>query len=139
MPPTPSQQKILDRLIWKQSNLVAEYSFGGTAVYMDEFPVTEGHMIFVPLDRNHIKTAFNKAHSIGEKKVASREWDGYNIGLNCGEAAGQTIDWPHVHLIPRMKGDCTDPAGGIRGVIPKLQNWKTAAKYKKIRKEQGIE
>ena len=47
--------------------------------------------------------------------------DGYNIGVNCGEAAGQTIFHVHVHLIPRYKGDMEDPRGGVRGVIPEKQ------------------
>ena len=44
--------------------------------------------------------------------------DGYNIGVNSGEAAGQTIFHVHVHLIPRYDGDMKDPRGGVRGVIP---------------------
>ncbi len=139
MPPTPSQQKLLDKFVWDQKNLIAEYSVGGLAVYMEEFPVTEGHMLIVPLDPNSIYMAFNKALRIGQEKVRDKEWDGFNVGMNWGEAAGQTVEWPHIHLIPRMKGDCKDPAGGVRGVIPKLQNWRTAAKYKKIRKAKGIE
>ena len=44
--------------------------------------------------------------------------DGYNVGVNCGEAAGQTVMHLHVHLIPRYSGDMDDPRGGVRGVIP---------------------
>jgi len=44
--------------------------------------------------------------------------DGYNIGINCGEAAGQTVMHLHIHLIPRYKGDIENPRGGVRGVIP---------------------
>jgi len=44
--------------------------------------------------------------------------DGYNIGVNCGEASGQTIMHLHIHLIPRYKGDIENPRGGVRGVIP---------------------
>ena len=44
--------------------------------------------------------------------------DGYNIGVKCGEAAGQTVFHVHVHLIPRYEGDLEDPRGGVRGVIP---------------------
>ncbi|WP_272914224.1 HIT family protein [Bacillus dakarensis] len=43
---------------------------------------------------------------------------GYNIGVNCGETAGQTIFHLHVHLIPRYEGDMEDPRGGVRGVVP---------------------
>lgn len=44
--------------------------------------------------------------------------DGYNVGINCGSAAGQTIFHVHVHLIPRYAGDIDNPRGGVRGVIP---------------------
>ena len=44
--------------------------------------------------------------------------DGYNIGMNCGEVAGQTVMHFHCHVIPRYKGDMEDPRGGVRGVIP---------------------
>ena len=49
--------------------------------------------------------------------------DGYNIGINCGEAAGQTIFHVHVHLIPRYNGDMVDPCGGVRGVIPEKRKY----------------
>ena len=45
-------------------------------------------------------------------------WEAFNIGINNGEAAGQTVMWPHVHMIPRRKGDTPNPRGGIRNVIP---------------------
>jgi len=133
------EQAILDNLIWDQKNLVAEYSYAGIAVYLDEFPVTEGHMLLVPLDPKNINLALNKAMKIGEEKIEIKEWDGFNVGVNCGEVAGQTVDWPHVHLIPRRKSDCKDPAGGVRGVIPSLMNWRTAGKYKKRRRIKGID
>jgi len=49
--------------------------------------------------------------------------DGYNIGINIGKAAGQTIMHVHVHVIPRYWGDCEDPRGGVRGVIPEKQKY----------------
>ena len=54
------------------------------------------------------------------KKIIDEQYqpDGYNIGINCGEFAGQTIFHVHVHLIPRFNGDMEDPRGGVRGVIP---------------------
>jgi diadenosine tetraphosphate (Ap4A) HIT family hydrolase len=48
---------------------------------------------------------------------------GFNIGMNCGEAAGQTVMHFHAHLIPRRKGDMEDPRGGVRGVIPEKQKY----------------
>jgi len=44
--------------------------------------------------------------------------DGFNVGVNCGETAGQTVMHAHVHVIPRRKGDIDNPRGGVRGVIP---------------------
>ena len=49
--------------------------------------------------------------------------DGYNIGMNCGIAAGQSVMHIHVHLIPRYNGDVENPRGGVRGVIPQKQNY----------------
>ena len=49
--------------------------------------------------------------------------NGYNIGMNCGQAAGQSVMHIHVHLIPRYNGDVENPRGGIRGVIPKKQSY----------------
>ena len=55
------------------------------------------------------------AKALTEKKYQP---DGYNIGMNCGKAAGQTVMHFHCHLIPRYDGDMEDPRGGVRGVIP---------------------
>lgn len=49
--------------------------------------------------------------------------DGYNIGMNCKEAAGQSVMHVHVHLIPRYKGDVDNPRGGVRGVIPSKKDY----------------
>jgi diadenosine tetraphosphate (Ap4A) HIT family hydrolase len=49
--------------------------------------------------------------------------DGYNIGMNCGAVAGQTVMHFHYHLIPRYNGDMKEPQGGVRGVIPKKQKY----------------
>jgi diadenosine tetraphosphate (Ap4A) HIT family hydrolase len=61
----------------------------------------------------------------GQQMVARGECDAFNIGLNMGPAAGQTVMYPHVHLIPRKQGDCLDPVGGVRGVIAGQANYKT--------------
>lgn len=95
-------------------------------VFKDRYPVTEGHMLFVPQYSADgvIEDCFADALRVGKEKVASGEWDGFNIGMNWGEAAGQTVPYPHVHLIPRRKGDMPDPTGGVRHVIPEKGNYK---------------
>lgn len=98
------------------------------AVYRDRYPCTPGHLLFVPKYNSIdiLREAFNDAFEHGKKKVDSKEWDGFNIGLNYGEAAGQTVSWPHIHLIPRRKGDVSDPVGGVRNTIPGKGNYRTA-------------
>jgi ATP adenylyltransferase len=94
----------------------------------DAFGVTEHHTLIVP--KRHVAGYFdlyqpeiNSVHSLlHEMKEKILEIDssvtGFNIGINNGEDAGQTIFHCHVHLIPRRKGDIEDPKGGVRGVIP---------------------
>jgi diadenosine tetraphosphate (Ap4A) HIT family hydrolase len=60
----------------------------------------------------------------GDALVANGAADGYNIGMNSGPVAGQTVMYPHVHLIPRRKGDVEDPVGDVRGVIPAQANYR---------------
>ena len=98
----------------------------------DEFPVNNGHMLF--MTKRHVKdffeTTMKEKQAIFElieegKKIIDEKYNpsGYNIGMNCGEAAGQSIMHVHVHLIPRYNGDVENPRGGVRGVIPKKQNY----------------
>ena len=61
-----------------------------------------------------------KAKAIIEE---TRSPDGYNIGMNCGRPAGQSVMHFHCHLIPRYIGDMDDPKGGVRGVIPSKQTY----------------
>lgn len=96
------------------------------AIY-DGFPVNEGHMLIIP--KKHVSSYFDIKSSdkeslwklVDECKVFLDEQfkpDGYNIGINCGHAAGQTVMHLHIHLIPRYNGDIENPKGGVRGVIP---------------------
>lgn len=92
------------------------------AVFKDKYPVTPGHLLFIP-KVNDIKTiskAYSLAYYCGQEWMKSGSIDGYNIGQNLGEAAGQTIMWPHIHFIPRKNGD-VDPEkhNGIRLSFPK--------------------
>ena len=95
-------------------------------VFRDRYPVTPGHLLFVPVYNSEglIKDAFGDAVREGERMVADGECDAFNVGLNMGTSAGQTVMYPHVHLIPRRVGDVEDPAGGVRGVIPGQANYK---------------
>lgn len=96
------------------------------AVYRDKYPVNPGHLLFVPKYNTTLilSQAFNDAFRYGRARVNTGEWDGFNIGLNYGRVAGQTVDWPHIHLIPRFIGDVEDPIGGVRNVIPGKGNYK---------------
>ena len=95
-------------------------------IYKDGFPVTEGHLLFIPSVNSDtcITACFVGAYRYGEKLVADGEIDAFNVGFNSGPAAGQTVDWPHVHMIPRRTGDMDDPTGGVRHVIPSKGNYK---------------
>ena len=96
------------------------------AVYLDRYPCTLGHRLYVPKDDNPnwIVQAMEEALADGNHMVSQGECDGFNIGFNSGEAAGQTVMYPHVHLIPRRNGDVADPVGGVRNTIPGKGNYK---------------
>ncbi len=102
-------------------------------VIFDAYPVSEGHTLIIP--KRHAETWFDltveEQHSAADllneiKKdlqVKDASILGFNIGMNCGEVAGQTVMHCHVHLIPRRNGDMDDPKGGVRGVIPGKQKY----------------
>ena len=95
-------------------------------VFRDRYPVAPGHLLFVPVYNSEglITDAFGDAVREGERMVAAGECDAFNVGLNMGSAAGQTVMYPHVHLIPRRSGDVEDPVGGVRNTIPGKGNYK---------------
>ena len=97
------------------------------AVFQDRYPVARGHLLFVPLYNTDavIYDCFETAMREGRRMVRDGECDAFNVGINMGEAAGQTVMYPHVHLIPRRYGDCADPIGGVRAVISGQANYKT--------------
>lgn len=101
-------------------------------VFYDAYPVTEGHLLFVPAMENneHIIHCYAAAYNMGLEGVAEGHWDGFNVGQNFGSCAGQTVDYPHVHLIPRRSGDMSDPRGGVRHVIPTKGNYKKETECK---------
>ena len=98
----------------------------------DDFPVNPGHLEIIP--KRHIKdwweTTQEEKLAIFKlledaKKLIDEKYhpDAYNIGMNLGEDAGQSIMHLHVHLIPRYKNDVENPRGGVRGIIPNNQNY----------------
>jgi len=99
----------------------------------DGFPVTEGHTLFIP--KRHTIDYFGlvpaEVSAINQLMEAQRIFlldsdstiGGFNIGMNCGEIAGQSVWHCHVHLIPRRKGDVEYPKGGVRHVIPYKGNY----------------
>ena len=94
-------------------------------VFKDKYPVTEGHVLFVPKveDWEHLTACFTAAYKWRYDWVERGYCDAFNIGQNVGKEAGQTVMYPHVHLIPRRVGDMDDPKGGVRGVIPEKQKY----------------
>ena len=95
-------------------------------VFRDKYPVTEGHLLFVPTENSmlNLMDCYKAAYQFGYDGLMDGKYDGFNVGQNIGEAAGQTVMWPHVHMIPRRKGDMEDPRGGVRHVIPEKGNYK---------------
>jgi len=95
-------------------------------VFKDAYPVTEGHLLFVPTYKKseNLYECFKAAYKFGYDGVEAEKWEGFNIGQNVGQVAGQTVMYPHVHMIPRRTGDMEDPRGGIRHVIPEKGNYK---------------
>ena len=114
------------------SHRIIDSNEHGMAV-RDAYPISLGHTLIIP--RRHVGSFFEI--SAGErtyllalldkaKAVVEQEFkpDGFNIGINDGPAAGQTVPHLHIHLIPRYNGDSTDPRGGVRWIIPaKADYW----------------
>lgn len=104
-----------------------------TFAIRDKYPVTEGHTLVVPRrvvsdwfeatdeERRAIFALVDKVKA--DLDAGDDAPDGYNIGINVGAAAGQTVFHLHVHVIPRREGDMADPRGGVRHVIPERGNY----------------
>jgi diadenosine tetraphosphate (Ap4A) HIT family hydrolase len=99
---------------------------------LDSFPVSPGHALILP--RRHVVTiwdlepdeyagCFALARDLRPVLEARFHPDGFNVGANCGEAAGQSVWHAHIHVIPRYKGDTPNPRGGVRHVIPLKGNY----------------
>ena len=102
-------------------------------VIHDLYPVTPLHTLIIT--KRHVASYFDlndqerqdmqKLIDDHQRKIGAEDQtvSGFNIGINCGEDAGQTVMHCHVHLIPRRKGDVENPRGGVRGVIPSKQSY----------------
>ena len=105
---------------YEKLEIIAENQFA--FAILDKYPVNEGHTLIIPkrhfksffeADENEIKAIYSLLHEVKEMLDIQYEPSGYNIGVNEGYYAGQTIAHLHVHLIPRYKGDVESPRGGI--------------------------
>lgn len=98
-------------------------------VYEDAYAVTPGHLLFIPKDDgpSAIARTLGTAYRWGNNQRSLGKIEAFNIGMNQGKSAGQTVAWPHVHLIPRTEGDMEDPTGGIRHVIPERGNYRLSS------------
>jgi len=101
--------------------------------FYDAFPVSEGHALVIPkrhvasifeLPLEELVTLWSQVTTVRSALTDKFRPDGFNIGVNDGFAAGQTVPHAHIHVIPRRKGDAADPRGGIRWVFPdKAKYW----------------
>lgn len=103
------------------------------AAFLDGFPLTPGHTLIVPKrhEPDFLRLSPDEMIALCRLLAPIREFldrdfrpDGYNLGVNVGEAAGQTVDHAHIHVIPRYAGDVAEPRGGVRWIIPgKARYW----------------
>lgn len=103
------------------------------AAFLDGYPITPGHMLVIP--KRHVDGLFELTEveqtevwklvaQVRTLLLSEFYPDGFNIGLNDGKAAGQTVMHAHVHIIPRHSGDVGDPRGGVRWIMPnKARYW----------------
>ena len=96
-----------------------------TGVFNDKYPCVEGHTLFIPKKNSpeYIGKTYGLAYEFGQRWVSEGKMSGYNVGMNIGRCAGQTVFWPHIHFIPRKNGDTTpDQHSGIRNSHPNGNN-----------------
>ena len=121
-----------ERIIYECNHIIA---------FIDTYPASPGHTLVVP--KRHIPTYFDASEdeilAIGKAVQICKEFldnefnpDAYNIGINNGEAAGQSIKHLHVHIIPRYKGDVEDPKGGVRWILKNKANYWDEKNKKRI-------
>lgn len=100
--------------------------------FRDQFPVSKGHTLIIP--RRHVASIFdlhddelqsiwNAVAKVRQQLQQECKPDAFNIGVNDGAAAGQTVPHAHVHVIPQYAGDVPDPRGGVRWIIPEKADY----------------
>ena len=100
--------------------------------FPDAYPLADGHTLVIP--RKHVSSIYeltaeeqsaiwSLVAEVRNRLLTGLKPDAFNIGLNDGLAAGQTVEHAHVHVIPRRKGDVPDPRGGIRWIIDDKANY----------------
>ena len=109
------------------------FTCGRALAVRDAFPVSPGHTLVIPC--RHVKSIFELARderddlfqalsTARDDLISDLQPDGFNVGINDGLSAGQTVMHLHVHLIPRFEGDKADPRGGVRWIFPeKAKYW----------------
>lgn len=103
----------------------------------DGYPVSPGHTLIIPfrhvadffeLTTEEQEEAWDLVFQTRKLIMSERKPDGFNIGVNVGLSAGQTVMHVHIHLIPRFQGDMDHPEGGVRGVIPEKRIYRIGQK-----------
>ncbi len=115
---------------------ISEYLIEGEYSYakFDGYPVSDGHVLIISKEhesnffelssvvQNDMMKLVSRVKKLLDNKFGTSD---YNIGINCGSLAGQTVNHVHIHLIPRREGDIEDPCGGVRWILPKkAKYWK---------------
>ncbi len=105
-----------------------EVEYGSVLAIRDRHPVTKGHHLVI--SKRHVCDYFNLTYnekrdvesllSLLRRQILENDPKvlGFNVGMNCGEVAGQSVMHAHIHLIPRRAGDVEEPRGGVRGCVP---------------------
>jgi diadenosine tetraphosphate (Ap4A) HIT family hydrolase len=114
-----------------KERITAETEHG--LAFLDGFPISEGHTLVIP--KRHVESLFELTPAeqsalwmlvaqVRSSLAVRLKPDAFNIGVNDGAAAGQTVPHAHIHVIPRRNGDVPDPRGGVRWVLPaKAKYW----------------
>ena len=128
MKPMPSKKPIYkkpyekvdhyEESVWL-SNDTPIFENENTAVFKDRYPCVKGHTLFIPKKDTPeaIGESYKLAYYCGQEWVKEGKMSGFNVGMNIGKCAGQTIMWPHIHFIPRNEGDAHNK-GGMRYAHP---------------------